>query len=83
MLSKRVQVLLEQEEFKKLKKIGERTHKSLGELFREAIRLYGERLTSKIERLEVVKKITGLKIPTASWNRIEKQIARAHLKGIF
>ncbi|MBI5399789.1 ribbon-helix-helix protein, CopG family [Candidatus Saganbacteria bacterium] len=80
MLSKRVQVLIEEKELEKLKKIGHRAHKSVGEIFREAVRLYSERLASRCQRLAVVEKMAKLRAPIADWRKIEKQIIRAQAK---
>lgn len=80
MLSKRIQVLIDEKEYKKLKEIGQRSHKSLGEIFREAARLYGERLVNRVQRLAVVEKMMRLKAPITDWPKMEKEIIRAHLK---
>ncbi len=79
MLSKRVQVLIDEEEYKKLKKLSRKSHKSLGEIFREAARLYGERLLSRIERLSVVDKMAKLRAPVSEWSKMEKRLLQTHL----
>ena len=78
MLSKRVQVLIDEKEYKRLKELGKRSHKSLGEIFREAARLYGERLGSRMQRLKVVEQMARLKAPVDDWAKMEKGIIRAH-----
>jgi hypothetical protein len=78
MLSKRIQVLIGEEEYKKLKKLGKEAHKSLGEIFREAVRLYGERLVNRAQRLKVVDKMTQMRAPVTGWSKMEKEIMRAH-----
>lgn len=80
MLSKRVQVLIDENEYKKLKDIGKRSHKSLGEIFREAVQLYGERIVSRVQRLAVVEKMMKLNAPVADWPKMEKEIMRARLR---
>jgi len=80
MLSKRIQILIEEAEYRKLKDIGKKSHKSLGEIFREAVRLYGERLVNRNQRLQVVEKMAKLRAPVADWEKMEKEIIRAHLK---
>jgi hypothetical protein len=77
MLSKRVQILVDEEEYKKLKTLGKKSRKSIGELFREAIRLYGERLTEQAQRLAVVERMAKLRAPVADWGKTEKSILRA------
>lgn len=79
MLSKRVQVLIEEKEYKKLKSLGKKAHKSLGEIFREAAKLYGERLAGRAQRLQVVEKMAKLRAPVAEWGKMERGIAKAHL----
>lgn len=78
MLSKRVQVLIDEKEYKKLKELGKKSHKSLGEIFREAVRIYGQRLVDRAERLAIVEKMTKLKIPVSDWSKMEREILRSH-----
>ena len=77
MLSKRIQVLLEEGEYNKLKKMGRRTHRSLGEIFRDAVKLYAERLAHKSQRLALVDKMMKMQAPVAGWREMEKEIIRA------
>ena len=77
MLSKRVQVLMDSEEYKKLQSLGKRAHKSLGEIIREAAKLYGERLINRTQRLLVVEKMAKLRAPVSDWAAMEKKILRA------
>ena len=77
MLSKRVQVLMEDEEYKKLKSLGRKAHKSLGEILREAAKLYGERLINRTQRLFVVEKMAKLRAPVSDWASMEKEMLRA------
>ena len=79
MLSKRVQILIDEEDYKKLKKLSGKAHKSLGEIFREAARLYGERLISRAERLAIVEKMAKLHAPIADWPKMEKGILKTRL----
>lgn len=80
MLSKRVQVLLDEKEYKKIKAIGKGAHKSVGEIFREAVSLYGERLGNKFQRMELVDKMLKLNAPISDWPAMEKSILRARSK---
>ena len=78
MLSKRIQILIDEKEYKKLKNISKISHKSLGEIFREAAKLYSERLVNRVQRLNVVEKMAKLRVPVADWSKMEKEIIRAH-----
>lgn len=79
MFSRRIQVLIEEKEYKKLKELGKKAHKSLGEIFREAARLYGERLINRDQRLSVAEKMAKLRAPVADWPKIEKGILRSRI----
>lgn len=80
MLSKRVQILVDEEEYKRLKKLSKKSHKSLGEIFREAAQLYSERLLSRIERLSLVEKMAKLRAPVSEWSKMEKGLLQTHLR---
>lgn len=80
MLTKRIQVLMDESEYKKVKKLGEKSHKSVGEIFREAIKLYGDRLVGQAQRLSVVEKMGKLCAPVADWGKMEKDILRARAR---
>ena len=80
MLSKRVQILVGEKEYKKLKDISKKSRKSLGQIFREAIQLYGERLASRVQRLTAVEKMIKLKIPALDWPKMERSILQASHK---
>ena len=77
MLSKRVQVLLEEKEFDRLKSIGKKTHKSIGEIFREAVKLYADRIVGSSQRLLIVEKMGKLNAPVEDWLVMEKEVLRA------
>ncbi|MBI5700921.1 ribbon-helix-helix protein, CopG family [Candidatus Saganbacteria bacterium] len=77
MLSKRIQVLLDEKEYKRLKKAGDKSHKSVGEIFREAVKLYGERLLSQSGRVKIVEQMAKLKAPVKDWAKMEKEIFKA------
>lgn len=79
MLTKRIQILLNEEEYKKIKAVGKRTNKSMGEIFREAAKLYGDRLVTRLARLEIVEKMAKLKASVSDWPKMEKQIFKARL----
>lgn len=77
MLSRRVQVLLEEQEYKELKAKGKKAHLSVGEIFREAVRLYGDRLVKRIDRMKTVEKAQKLHAVVEDWPKMEKAILKA------
>jgi len=77
MLTKRIQVLLEEDEYKKLKKMSKKQHKSVGEIVREATELYAGRMADKAERLKIVEKMSSYNLDAPSWDKMEKEIIKA------
>lgn len=80
MLSKRIQILVDDKKYKELKDLGRKSHKSVGELFREAIELYGGRMAGKAQRMKVVERMSKLQAAVSDWPKMEKSILRSRAK---
>lgn len=78
-LSKRLEIRLDQERFAVLKKEASKQDKSIAELIREAIDKVLFRSTID-KRLEALKKMGKVDAPVSSWETMEKEIEKGHLK---
>ncbi len=78
--SKKIQVLLTENQYKDLEEISSRRKKKLGFLVREAIEEYHLKKKKKREIAEAVDRLLSLPpVPAPeSWEEFEKELARAH-----
>ncbi|OGC15444.1 hypothetical protein A3J90_04840 [candidate division WOR-1 bacterium RIFOXYC2_FULL_37_10] len=81
MLTKKIQVLLEEEEYNKLKRIGQKYHKSIGSILRESAEIYASRLPTKEGRLLILDKIRSFNAPVSTWEKEEAKIMQARKTG--
>lgn len=78
--SKKVQVLLTEQQLKELEAIASRDHKKLGTLVREAIEEYHlkrnkqRKIAEAVDRLLSVPEVPALE----DWEEFEKELARTH-----
>lgn len=74
--SKRAQILMEPEDYRRLEEIARRKNASVAELIRTAVR---ERyLGAGVENAAVVESICSMNLPILPWAEIETEIAEAH-----
>ncbi len=78
--SKKIQVLLTEQQYKDLEEISSQQQKKLGSLVREAIEEYHLKKKKKREIAEAVDRLLSLPpVPVPeSWEKFEKELARAH-----
>ena len=78
--SKKVQVLLTEQQLKELEEIASRNHKKLGTLVREAIEEYHLKRNKQQKIAEAVDRLLSLpEVPVPeNWEEFEKELARAH-----
>ena len=81
MLNKRLQILMDKKEYLKLKRMGEKEHKSVGEILREAAKLYGEHIASRSERKKIMDKFL-YKLELADFNLQEMDLIEKKKKII-
>jgi len=69
-LAKRAQMLLEEEQYRKLEQLAKQKKGSVGALIREAIeKLYH---LGKQDRIQAVRKIAAMNPPVDEWQKMEK-----------
>ena len=78
--SKKIQVLLTEQQYKDLEEISFQQKKKLGSLVREAIEEYHLKKKKRREIAEAVDRLLSLPpVPVPeSWEQFEKELARAH-----
>ena len=78
--SKKVQVLLTEQQLKELEEIASRNHKKLGTLVREAIEEYHLKKNKQQKIAEAADRLLSLpEVPVpGNWEEFEKELARAH-----
>ena len=78
--SKKVQVLLTEQQFRELEEIAAKNHKKLGTLVREAVEEYHLKKKKQQEIAEAVDRLLSLpEVPAPEdWEEFEKGLARAH-----
>jgi len=78
--SKKVQVLLTEQQLKELEEIASRNHKKLGTLVREAIEEYHLKKNKQQKIAEAVDRLLSFpEVPAPeNWEEFEKELARAH-----
>ena len=78
--SKKVQVLLTEQQFRELEEIAAKNHKKLGTLVREAIEEYHLKKNKEKKIAEAVDRLLSLpEVPVPEdWEEFEKELARAH-----
>ena len=72
---KRTQVLLPEEEYRRLREVAQAQHCSLGHLIREAVAKQYLRNPRK-GRQEAARRLVALNVPVADWSDLEQEIAR-------
>ncbi|GIW60648.1 MAG: CopG family transcriptional regulator [Nitrososphaerota archaeon] len=71
-LTKRVQVLLSSEQYKRLETIARTRGTSIGALIRDAIeKLYFQ--PSQEERLQAVRNLANFELPVSDWEQMERE----------
>jgi len=74
--TKRAQILMEPEDYRRLEEIARRKNASVAELIRTAVR---ERyLGGDVERRDSVESICSMNLPVIPWADAEAEIAEAH-----
>jgi len=78
--SKKVQVLLTEQQLKELEEIASRNHKKLGTLVREAIEEYHLKKNRQHKIAKAVDRLLSLpEVPAPeNWEEFEKELATAH-----
>ncbi len=78
--TKKVQVLLTEQQLRDLEEIASKDHKKLGTLVREAIEEYHLKTKKKREIAEAVDRLLSLpEVPAPeNWEDFEKELARTH-----
>jgi len=78
--SKRVQVLLTEQQLKELEEIASRNHKKLGTLVREAVEEYHLKKNKRQKIAEAADRLLSFpEVPAPeNWEEFEKELARAH-----
>jgi len=78
--SKKVQVLLTEQQLRELEEIAAKNHKKLGTLVREAIEEYHLKKSKQQKIAEAVDRLLSLpEVPAPeNWEEFEKELARAH-----
>ncbi len=78
--SKKVQVLLTEQQLKELEEIASKDHKKLGALVREAIEEYHLKKSKKQKIAEAVDRLLSLpEVPAPeNWEEFEKELGKAH-----
>lgn len=70
---KRTQIMLEPRQYRKLSCLASQTHKSMGELIRDAV----DKVYKEVEvksKADIVKKISKMNLPVSSWEDMEKEV---------
>ena len=74
--TKRAQILMEPEDYRRLEEIARHTNASVAELIRVAVR--DRYLGTAGERRQTVESICAMDLPVMSWQDVEAEIAEAH-----
>lgn len=74
--TRRTQLLMDPDEFKRLRAIARRRKTSVAELIRTAVR--ESYLKSPTERKPLVESILALRLPSIDWKKAKKEIEAAH-----
>jgi predicted DNA-binding protein len=74
-LTKRIQILLSEEQYGLLKRLAAAKHTSVGALVREAVEaVYLEDLKDK--RVKIAQRLVEMELPVADWLEMEEEITR-------
>jgi predicted transcriptional regulator len=74
--TRRTQILMDPEEFRRLKALAERRHSSMAELIRSAVRQ--TYLAPQPDRRPIVEAILQMKLPKTDWKKVKKEIEEGH-----
>jgi hypothetical protein len=74
--TRRTQLLMDHDEFKRLRAIARRRKTSVAELIRSAVR--ESYLQTPADRKPLVESILALKLPSIDWKKAKKEIEAAH-----
>lgn len=78
-LTKRLQLLLTQEQYRKLKAYAAKHKRSIGAVIRDSItRTLSER--SKSEKMKALERLLSRSAPVGDWEEMEQEIMRGHIK---
>lgn len=81
MLKKRVEVLFEPSEYRRLEELAQAKRRSVGSLLREAVeRLYLQ--PSREERLRAVERLVSQNYEFGSWEEVKEEILRGKMPRI-
>jgi hypothetical protein len=74
--TRRTQILMDPEEYRRLRKVAQRKNTSVAELIRLAVReVY---FTREAEREPTVEAILAMRLPKITWKRAKKEIEAGH-----
>ena len=74
--TKRAQILMEPEEYRRLEEIARRRQVSVAELIRAAVcDCY---FSGREHRGRIVEEIFGMNLPVEAWDKTEEEISKAH-----
>ena len=77
--TRRTQLLMNPEEYRRLRELARRKKTSVGELIRTAVRAtYLE--PQRPDRKPIVEAILQMRLPAISWNRARKEIEASHAR---
>ena len=74
--TRRTQLLMDPDEFKRLRAIARRRKTSVAELIRSAVR--ESYLKAPVDRKPIVESILALNLPVIDWSEAKKEIEAAH-----
>jgi hypothetical protein len=77
---RRIQFLIDAEEFRLLRALARRRKTSVAELIRYAVREFY--LKAPADRESLVKAILGFKLPNINWKKAKKEIETAHVGAL-
>jgi predicted DNA-binding protein len=74
----RTQILLPEEEYRRLLELAHEEGRSLGSVVREAVAKYHS-TSSRERRLAAVRRMAEMRLPVADWPQLEEDIIQGHL----
>jgi hypothetical protein len=75
-ITRRTQILMDPDEFRRLRALAERRKSSVGELIRAAVR--EAYLAPQPERQPIVDAILQMRLPKINWRKLKKEIEAGH-----
>ncbi len=81
MLTRKIQVLLDDHQYRALLTLAKTRGKTLSALLREAVVEQLLKETRRNARLKAFEEISAMTLPVGDWSEMEKEIGRAHAGG--